>query len=292
MRVKFECPINFINSGVWSKLGFIEEDNPQCLILNPGTDNYYDRTYFEQFKYLEVVGTPSTGVNHLDTQYLKDRGIPFYSLLDDRSSLDKITASAEFTWLHIMNAVRKFSTSLRFVSDWRNSDNEEFLRSYELSDKKLGIIGFGRIGRKLYRYAKAFDMEVKFHDPYVEGGVDLDELKDSDIISINCYLNDETRGMVSDGFFDGFKEDLIVVNTSRGEVVDESYISKVISNNQIFYSSDVLSNEQDISKLKESVLFKMYQDGNPNLIITPHVAGVTIDSQRKALEIILKLCMK
>ena len=294
MRVKFECPINFIDSKVWLDLDFIEDvETPECLILNPGTNSYYDKSYFENFKYLKVVGTPSTGVNHLDINYLKDRGIKFYSLLDDRTSLDGITASAEFTWLHIMNAVRKFSKSLNFVSSWRELDNEEFLRSYELSGKKLGIIGFGRIGKKLNRYAEAFGVDVKFYDPYVDGSCQsIKDLYDSDILSINCYLNDETRGMVSDGFFYGFKKDLIVVNTSRGEVVDEEYVGKMIRNHKIFYSCDVLCGEQDVSKLTSSVLFRMYLSGHPNLVITPHVAGVTVDSQRKALEIILKLCMK
>ena len=70
-------------------------------------------------------------------------------------------------------------------------NNEEFLRSRELSGKKLGIIGFGRIGRKLNRYAEAFNMDVKFYDPYVDGSCfSIEDLYDSDILSINCYLNE------------------------------------------------------------------------------------------------------
>lgn len=292
MRVRFECPTDFISSEIFG--GLVEDnENPECIILNPGSDIFYDKRYFDSFRDLKIVGTPSTGVNHIDRKYLEQRKIKLYSLLDDRESLDRITASAEFTWLHIMNAVRKFSTSLKFVSKWRDLDNENFLRSIELSDKKLGIIGFGRIGKKLNRYAQAFEMNVKFYDPYVNGSCkSIADLYDSDILSINCYLNDETRGMVSDGFFYGFKKDLIVVNTSRGEVVDEEYVGKMIRNHKIFYSCDVLCGEQDVSKLTSSVLFRMYLSGHPNLVITPHVAGVTVDSQRKALEIILKLCMK
>ena len=292
MRVRFECPIDFINSETFE--GLVEDnENPECVILNPGSDIFYDRKYFDSFNDLRVVGTPSTGVNHIDCQYLEQRKIKLYSLLDDRESLDRITASAEFTWLHIMNAVRKFSRSLKFVSKWRNIDNENFLRSIELSDKKLGIIGFGRIGRKLNRYAQAFEMNVKFYDPYVEGSCkSIEDLYDSDILSINCYLNDETRGMVSNNFFSGFKKGLIVINTSRGEVIDEEYVAQMIMSDDIFYGCDVLSNEQDISKLHNSSLYSMYQNNHPNLVITPHVAGVTVDSQRKALEIILKLCMK
>ena len=292
MRVRFECPTDFINSEMFE--GLVEDnENPECVILNPGSDIFYDKRYFDSFVDLKIVGTPSTGVNHIDRKYLEQRKIKLYSLLDDRESLDRITASAEFTWLHIMNAVRKFSTSLKFVSNWRDLDNENFLRSIELSDKKLGIIGFGRIGRKLNKYAQAFEMNVKFYDPYVEGSCkSIEDLYDSDILSINCYLNDETRGMISDGFFDGFKKDLIVVNTSRGEVVDENYVVRMIRNYKILYSCDVLSNEQNIYELKSSILFRMNLSGHPNLVITPHIAGVTVDSQRKALEIILKLCMK
>ena len=77
----------------------------------------------EQFKNLKVVGTPSTGVNHMDCEYLKKKEIKFYSLLDDRKSLDSITASAEFTWLDIMNLVRKFSYSLSYVPYLRSIEN-------------------------------------------------------------------------------------------------------------------------------------------------------------------------
>jgi D-3-phosphoglycerate dehydrogenase / 2-oxoglutarate reductase len=292
MRVKFECPTDFISSEIFE--GLIEDnESPECIILNPGSDIFYDKRYFDSFVDLKIVGTPSTGVNHIDRKYLEQRKIKLYSLLDDRESLDGITASAEFTWLHIMNAVRKFSTSLKFVYKWRDLGNENFLRSIELSDKKLGIIGFGRIGRKLNKYAQAFEMNVKFYDPYVEGSCEsIEDLYDVDVLSINCYLNDETKGMVSNNFFSGFKKGLIVINTSRGEVVDEEYVAQTIISGDIFYSCDVLSNEQDISKLHNSPLYSMYQNNNPNLVITPHVAGVTIDSQRKAMEIILKLCMK
>ena len=291
MRIKIDCPTDFMNPDLIKNLNI--SDDPQCIIVNPGTHTFLNSDYFGEYKNLEVVGTPSTGVNHIDIDYLQNRNIKLYSLLDDRKSLDEITASAEFTWLHIMNAVRKFDKALKSVKSWRRLNNENWLRSNELSGKKLGIIGFGRIGRKLNRYAKAFGLDVKFYDPYVNGSCQsIKDLYDSDILSINCYLNDETRGMISGGFFDGFKKGLIVVNTSRGEVVNEEYIAEMIRGHKILYSCDVLSNEQDSYKLSSSILFRMYLSGHPNLVVTPHVAGVTIDSQRKALEIILKLCMK
>ena len=158
--------------------------------------------------------------------------------------------------------------------------------------KKINIAfnGFGRIGRKLNKYAKAFEMNVKFYDPYVngEGKVDsLQDLSDSDIISINCYLTEETNNMITYDVFKSFKDGLIVVNTSRGEVVDENYIADLVEEGKINYACDVLQNEQNIEELKKSRLYR-----SDRVVITPHIAGVTVDSQTKALEAILKLCMK
>ena len=114
-------------------------------------------------------------------------------------------------------------------------------------------------------------------------------IKKADILSISCYLTDETRGIISNGVLDNFKDNLIVVNTSRGETVDEEYIYDLIVKDKIFYSCDVLCNEQEIEKLKQSKLFNLKRD---NIVITPHVAGATIESQTKALRGILELCIK
>ena len=290
MKVKLECPYDFMDPNIIKKLNL--SNDPECLIVNPGIDKFLDEKYFNQFKNLKVVGTPSTGVNHMDINYLDKNDIKYFCLLDDRKGLESITASAEFTWLHIMNSLRKFSQSLRYIANWREPNNERHLRSNELSGKKLGIIGFGRIGRKLKKYAKAFDMDFKFYDPYVEGGCkDISELYDSDVLSLNCYLTSETTNLVTEGFLENFKKPLIVVNTSRGEVVDEKYIANLVRNQEIFYSCDVLCNEQNTKQLYNSPLFNLNLDYE-NLVITPHVAGCTVESQEKALKTILKLCMK
>tara|TARA_Y100001937_G_C7135846_1_gene339942 strand:- start:5085 stop:5957 length:873 start_codon:yes stop_codon:yes gene_type:complete len=290
MKIKLDCPYDFMDKELISTLDL--SDNPECLIVNPGTDKFLDKNYFSKYKNLKVVGTPSTGVNHIDKDYLESMGIELHYLLEDRKFLNSIHASAEFTWLHIMNAVRKFDLAIRNVDMWRDDVNESLLRSNELHGKKLGIIGYGRIGRKISKYAKVFGLDVKFYDPYVKNSCDsIEDLSDCDIVSINCYLTDETKNMISWGIFDSFKDNLIVINTSRGEVVDEKYIAHLVMNYNIFYSCDVLNNEQDLNTLKTSYLFNMVDDFD-NLVITPHVAGATKESQQKALESILKLCIK
>ena len=298
MKVKLDCPTDFICDTnltlLLQKHDCIPSDmDAECVIINPGTGEFLGPEYFNQFNSLKIVGTPSTGVNHIDIEYLAQNDISVKCLLDDRESLENIHASAEFTWLHIMSAVRKFNLAVENKKNWREKENEKFLRSNELYGKKIGIIGMGRIGKKLLNYAKAFGMQVFWYDPYVNSSKtsikvnNLNDLRDCDILSINCYLTDETRKLITYGTLDDFKTGLIVVNTSRGEMVDEDYIYDLIINDEIKYSSDVLCNEQDIKSLYESKLFNLNYDG---ITITPHVAGATVESQMKALETILKLC--
>ena len=305
MKIKLECPTDFMNQDIIKNLNL--SDDPECLIVNPGIDKFLDEEYFKQFKNLKVVGTPSTGVNHMDIDYLSKNNIKYYCLLDDREGLESITASAEFTWLHIMNAFRKFNLAIDplHVPSWRESSNETYLRSNELHSKTLVIIGYGRIGRKIYKYASAFGMNIRWYDPLLDSEFydvklqkerinSLEELVEinPDIISVNCYLTPETTNLVNKKLLKGLKNNLIVVNTSRGEVVNESDIADLIKNKSIFYSCDVLCNEQNISELRKNSPLLQMNLAYDNLIITPHVAGCTIESQEKALKTILKLCMK
>ena len=301
VRVQIDCPTDFINikDDLLYDWGLQESIYPEILITNPGSEYKYDEHHFndEHYQDLKIVATPSTGNTHIDLDYLEKKGIEFYSLLDDRESLDKITASSEFTWLHIMNAMRKFRVATNNTRYWREKKNEEKLRTQQLSGKTIGIIGYGRIGKNVSKYAEAFGMDFLFYDPDVFANGNkvssIQSMKDVDIVSINCGLNDTSRNLITYDTFKDFKKGLVVVNTSRGEVVDERYISLLIKSREIFYSADVIVDEQNISTPHHSELYKLYESENyDNLTLTPHVAGVTTDSQEIAFRSILDLCMK
>ena len=300
-KIQIDCPTDFINikDDLLYDWGLQESIYPEILITNPGSDFKYDESSLnnEWCKDLKIVATPSTGNTHIDLDYLKKRGIQFYSLLDDRKSLDKITASSEFTWIHIMSAMRKFKEATDKTSYWRTPYNENQLRTQQLYGKTIGIIGYGRIGKNVSKYAKAFGMDFLFYDPDVFANGNkvssIDSMKDVDIVSINCGLNDKSRNLITYDTFKDFKKGLVVVNTSRGEVVDERYISLLIKSREIFYSADVIVDEQNISTPHHSELYKLYESEKyDNLTLTPHVAGVTTDSQEIAFRSILDLCMK
>jgi D-3-phosphoglycerate dehydrogenase len=301
IRIAIDCPTDFIKykDDLLYDWGLQESIYPEILITNPGSEYKYDEHHFndEHYQDLKIVATPSTGNTHIDLDYLEKKGIEFYSLLDDRESLDKITASSEFTWLHIMNAMRKFRVATNNTRYWREKKNEEKLRTQQLSGKTIGIIGYGRIGKNVSKYAEAFGMDFLFYDPDVFANGNkvssIDSMKDADIISINCGLNDTSRNLITYDTFKDFKKGLVVVNTSRGEVVDERYISLLIKSREIFYSADVIVDEQNLSTPHHSELYKLYESGEyDNLTLTPHVAGVTTDSQQIAFRSIIELCMK
>tara|TARA_B100000686_G_scaffold334193_1_gene401102 strand:+ start:15842 stop:16756 length:915 start_codon:yes stop_codon:yes gene_type:complete len=301
VRIAIDCPTDFIEykDDLLYDWGLQESIYPEILITNPGSEYKYDEHHFndEHYQDLKIVATPSTGNTHIDLDYLEKKGIEFYSLLDDRESLDKITASSEFTWLHIMNAMRKFRVATNNTRYWREKKNEDKLRTQQLSGKTIGIIGYGRIGKNVSKYAEAFGMDFLFYDPDVFANGNkvssIDTMKDVDIISINCGLNDTSRNLITYDTFKDFKKGLVVVNTSRGEVVDERYISLLIKSREIFYSADVIVDEQNLSTPHHSELYKLYESGEyDNLTLTPHVAGVTTDSQQIAFRSIIELCMK
>ncbi len=298
MRVRLECPVNFLGPQELDKIlkdyGMVlDEDDPQAVLVNPGTNEYLDYAHFENYKSLKVVGTPSTGTNHVDVKGLSSKKIDVVCLLDDKNSLEDIHASAEFTWVHIMNLVRKFTNATQGTAGWRSTTNELFLRSNELHGKTIGIVGLGRIGRKIAKYASAFGMKVCYYDPNVICGnytevKSLKTLAECDVISINCALNEKTYGMIKPGVWDSIKPGTVIVNTSRGEVVDEDYIVWLVKEAGAYYGADVLRNEQNIALLKKSPILALSKRTD-KVVITPHVAGATKESQTKALLTTLSL---
>ena len=196
-----------------------------------------------------------------------------------------------------MNLTRKFTNAVNATAGWRSNTNELFLRSNELHGKTIGIVGLGRIGSKIAKYASAFGMNVCYYDPYVLTGraapeyteiKDIRVLENCDIISINCALTRQTAGMIRPGTWDNIKPGTVVVNTSRGEVVDEDYVVWMVKEAGILYGADVLKNEQNIAQLKKSPILALSKR-TEKVVITPHVAGATKESQTKALLTTLNL---
>ena len=118
-------------------------------VVDPGQNFVVDDEVLGLFPSLEVVITPSTGTNHLNLEACQRSGVAVYSLLDDRQSLDMISASAEFTFLLLLNTLRRLDVAMAEAAAGRWREREEVMRGRELAGKLVGLVGMGVIRTRI-----------------------------------------------------------------------------------------------------------------------------------------------
>ena len=246
-----------------------------------------DREIIDTGENLEVISTATTGLNHIDTDYAKERKIDVLSLKGETKFLEDIHATAEHTWALILALIRKVPQSFQSVKkgEW---DRDSF-KGRELHGATLGIVGFGRIGKKIAKYGQAFGMAViaytKDTIDQLDGVSLVDSLstilEKSDIVSIHVPLNSTTRMMFRDKEFNIMKKGSILINTSRGEIIDEDALMNAIKYGFLAGAAlDVLDGEAVLIQKTKSKIIEFATNDN-RLIITPHIGGATFESMEK-----------
>ena len=253
-----------------------------CLI---GADVVFDREVLERGRRLKVIASPSTGTDHIDSEFAKRRGIELLVLTIEYDLLDTFSATAECAWGLLIACMRHIPSALQAVREheWAR---ETFI-GRQLSGKTLGVLGVGRLGKMVVEYGKAFRMRVlgcdtkKLHIPGVQQ-VDFHRLlRESDVISIHLHLSAETRGMLSTREFGEMKDGVIVVNTSRGAIIDENALLMSLESGKVSAAGlDVIDGEWMADIGKHPVV--QYVETHDNLLITPHIGGATVESIRDA----------
>jgi len=156
----------------------------------------------------------------------------------------------------------------------------------QISELTFGIIGFGRLGKFFSQYCDAFGSKVLVYDPYkdvthprIERVNDINKIAQySDVISIHAHVNEDTIHLLDRTFLQKTKDDVLIVNTSRGEIIDESSLVEKLEKFPLMkYATDVL--EGEYTEYNSQPLIN-YAIENPNqVIITPHLAGMTKEGQ-------------
>lgn len=299
-RVLFSAPFDFLGplapyDGLFS-MDFIEvwrvQELPEDVgyeywVPNPGQHFVIDGQVVARFPELKMIVSPSTGTNHIARDACAAAGVGVASLLDDREALELISASAEFSFLHVLNALRRIDLGLMAVGggEWR--DDEGRFRGNELAGRRAGLVGYGRIGRRLARYFQAFDVAVRVYDPHVKiaEGVEeagsLEQLFECcDVVVVCCALTEATRGMIGADHLERLPKGAVLVNTARGEILREREVVDVLSRRpDLRFSADVVAGEVTGSQF-DSPLIAAHRGGRA--LITPHIAGATVESQRRA----------
>jgi D-3-phosphoglycerate dehydrogenase len=258
--------------------------NIDTILCNPNQQSYKIDKELLQGTKVTLINTCSTGMNHIDIEYCKESGIEIYSLTKDMELINDLPSTSELAFGLMMSLLRKIPEGKKHVSEYK-WDYTQFM-GRQVKDLKIGIIGYGRLGKMMYNYCKAFGAEVSVYDPYVflhqkDKELLLQEMfATCDVISLHVHVTDETKYMINEDLLGFSNKDLYIINTSRGEIVNEKDIVSALKNKNLTgYGTDVI--EDEFGLLMLSPIIKAMNEGE-NIIVTPHVGGMTIEGQTKA----------
>ncbi len=232
---------------------------------------------------LKYIGLLSTGYNIVDWEFCKEKGIPVCNIPSYSTS-----AVAQLVFALILELTNSVGIHSSSVHGGRWSACKDFCYwntpLTELNGKTLGIIGFGKIGKAVATIANAFGMKVIAftNHPAPFENVEfcsIDKLlADSDFVTLHCPLTPLTEGLVNADFLSKMKSSAILINTSRGQVVDESALADALRNGKIAGAGlDVLSVEPP---MPDNPLF-----GLRNCFITPHIAWAGFETRKRLMKI-------
>ncbi|MEM0003464.1 MAG: NAD(P)-dependent oxidoreductase [Thermoproteota archaeon] len=244
-----------------------------------------DKNLLKKAKKLRIIARAGVGLDNIDVSEALSRGIKVINAPEA-----PISSVVELTFCLMVMALRKVLHSSLEVKNglWTKPMGSE------LNGKTLGIVGFGRVGRRVATVSKAFGMNVVAYDVRDikrEGkilGVKVvktlpELLKSSDVISLHVPLNSETYHLIGENEISLMKDGAIIVNTSRGAVLDTRALLKALENGKISAAAlDVLENEPP----KETWEFKLIKLSN--VIVTPHIGSQTKEAQERIARIIAR----
>ena len=250
----------------------------QVLIIR-STRNI-DKNFLKICKF-EIVATCSRGTDHIDVDFANKINTKIIY-----SENGNYVSTAEHTLALILSIFKRICSADKLVRSGK-FDKASF-ETYELKGKKLGIIGIGKVGSYVAKLASAFGMIVYANDINKEvikknRELNFKSLKyiitNSDIITVHIPLNKFNENFISKKKIELFKKNSVLINTSRGKIIEEKYLLKMLKEKKIFFAGlDVFENEPSINK-------RFYQ--LENVILTNHIAGKTVESKHKIVEEIL-----
>ena len=232
-------------------------------------------------KKLKVIGRAGAGVDNIDVVSAKEKNILVMNTPGGNTN-----ATAEHTLALILSLLRKvpYSNDTTHQGKWEKKN----IKGAELSNKTLGIVGFGNVAIRLSNLVKGFDMNILAYSKSLASrqekfpdikNVSFDELiTTSDIISFHCKAPPDGKPLINKEHYKKMKPTTVIINTARGNIVEENDLNIALNNNTIAGAAiDVYSKEP----AKENILFN-----NPKVILTPHIAASTAEAQIIVAEMI------
>lgn len=273
---------------------FLEQEKFEIIFTRLGL--YISKEIIELQPSLKFIVTPTTGLNHIDTIAAEEKKVTIFSLKGEEIFLSSIKSTAEHTWALLLSLIRNIKPATTCVEQGK-WDRNPFLCD-ELDGKTLGIIGYGRLGKIVAGFAKAFNMKVLVndvnpiqyeHNPTTIIPSDLDNLlKESDYVILMIAYSLENQNFINKEKLEKVKKGAYFINTSRGELVNEVDLLEALQNGQLKGAAlDVLNKDSEWDgKVQGSQQLIQYAKENSNLLITPHIGGYGINSILKTRDFV------
>lgn len=291
-KAGYECEVNILKNS--------EELEPliadyQGIVVN--SRFIIGKELIDKAKQLKFLARIGSGMESIDTAYLEQKGIRWFNSPEGNRQ-----AVGEHTLGLLLNLLNKINIADKQVRKglWIREAN----RGTEISGKTIGIIGYGNMGSAFARCLNGFDANVFAYDKYKSGYSDefvcektMDEIfEQADVVSMHVPLTEETHYLVDDSFINSFRKNIYIINTSRGKVLNTSDLVANMKNGKVLgVALDVLEYESQsfekigLEKFPEPMQYLIQAE---NVILTPHIAGWTVESNVKHAQVLAEKFFK
>ena len=267
--------INFIMAADEPKDKLVSEIIPQADVAITRSSTDVDANFIAHAKKMKAIVRAGVGVDNVDIPGCSKEGIIVMNVPTANT-----IAAVEMTMAHMLSCMRMFPYSHDHLKNQRIWKREKWY-GYELKGKKLGVIGFGNIGSRVAKRAKAFEMDIVAYDPYIHPSkvTDLDmtytknfeDILACDVITIHTPKNQETIGIINKDEIAKMKDGVVLINCARGGLYDEEALFDGLQNGKIrFAGIDVFVKEPAI----DNPLLDL-----DNITVSPHLGANTYESQ-------------
>ena len=261
-----------LNDEVYSQKKLIELSQGYDGILTSLTEKIDEGVVQELSESVKIISNFAVGFGNIDLEATKKRNIVVTNTPDVLTD-----ATAEIAMLLILGAARRASEGLLYAKNKNWKWSADFLIGKQLQGSRLGILGMGRIGRAVAKLAKAFGMEIHYHNrSKLNSDLEMEAIYHSsikslfsvsDILSINCPATKETKNIINKETLEYFPPGAIITNSARGDMIDDEALVQALINRKIYsVGLDVYNGEPN--------LYSGYLN-QPNVFILPHLGSAT-----------------
>lgn len=271
------------------------KDDVKVIYMNPNKSHIvFDKSVLDLFPRLEVFCTASTGTIHIDLAHADSKGIRVINIKKYQYVLRKIPSTAELAFTLTMDGLRKVTLSHNEAITQLSWDFEKYIGK-QIKDIKVGVVGYGRLGRIYSKMLIDAGAEVCLLDPRlsIDFKADLEEFKSTlpiyDVVALHIHA-EGNEGFIDKSFFGKMKSDVVIVNTSRGEIVNHADLFDFLEAcPQSMYCTDVIPTESDDLKRNE---FITNVGKIKNILLTQHIGGMSSGARKLAFGLASNLLLE